>query len=911
MIRLAVFILLLFSVRFVFSQDGKPSFFSVKGRLNDSTTNNNISSATISIYNKTQSKLLSYGVSTMRGEFELSNIPLRDSIFVLQVAHIAYGSFKNKYQINSQKENIDVGVLKLSLKNNQLKEVNIDAPPLLVKNDTLEIYPDAFSTSENAVVEDLLKKVPGIVVWGDGQITVNGKKVTKVFVEGKRFFGGDPIIATRNLPKDAIAKIKVYEEPKQAEEEEDQLNMDILLKSKSKAGLFGKIATGLGGEKRKEAVGSFNIFNPKMQLSIFGGANNTNKESYSVSDFLRVNTYKAGSEDLNAYASNFDRSGFNNFFLTGARLEYTFNSRFKSDANGLFFDKKSDLTRNVEEITAINDRKRNTSTDQIESNGENRFKFDTKNNLKVKNGEINIEASFDKGSLNSNSKTTTLILEDTVELSKVNNIKKTAGDDKTQTFHLDYKLSEASASADKIKLTYNFYQYFRDNVSQQFLSASEGLLPMDSLSRSTVNDHDRTAHEFRSSFDVFSIFGKTSKWRFQIANHLRVENGVENQIDLIEGPKSGKYDIVNNHLSYTDKLREQYLTPEIGVSRAFIKVIGRGSNLFYFDARLKHETIWRKNHSNNEDRQIVTKFQSFLPSSYVSYTVNRTGSKKIVGFYFQQYKIRPQLYQQISLMDSLYTVYNYVGNKALQSEKRDEYEFRYNNSQTKNNLQQSLSIKYIRRDNQLVDSTIYGDNGETVVYTANTKGKPMFAIDYNFTSARKMFGKPLNIFLLANFGRQKNKFFVNSEAKETKNTNVSLTGIFTYDPHQMLTINLSSSFENRDSKNKEYKIKSQRIGYETTFTLKWPKRTTIINSLNSQRYLITGMPSQTQYLWNTHVGYRFAQKEQFEIKFSMYDILRERKNIRNSVNSNMVRSEVVNNLQQFFLVSFSYFPRKF
>src|SRR5690606_4666686 len=124
-----------------------------------------------------------------------------------------------------------------------------------------------------------------------------------------------PVIATRNLPKDAVGKIKVYEDNEQEEWKEKNLTMDISLNNEKKDGIFGKIGAGIGNEKRKEALASVNYFDKKNQLSVFGGANNTNREAYTVRDFLRVNTYKAGSESLDAYASSFNQIGFNEFAL--------------------------------------------------------------------------------------------------------------------------------------------------------------------------------------------------------------------------------------------------------------------------------------------------------------------------------------------------------------------------------------------------------------------------------------------------------------------------------------------------------------------------------------------------------------------------------------------------------------------
>src|SRR4029077_2096895 len=82
-------------------------------------------------------------------------------------------------------------------------------PPVIIKKDTIEFNASAFKTLPNALVEDLLKKLPGVFVDGDGNISVNGKTVNRILVDGKTFFGNDPKMATRNLPANIIDKVQV------------------------------------------------------------------------------------------------------------------------------------------------------------------------------------------------------------------------------------------------------------------------------------------------------------------------------------------------------------------------------------------------------------------------------------------------------------------------------------------------------------------------------------------------------------------------------------------------------------------------------------------------------------------------------------------------------------------------------
>ena len=91
-------------------------------------------------------------------------------------------------------------------------EIKGDAPPVTVKKDTVEFNAASFKVRENAVVEDVLKKLPGVEVAKDGSVKAQGETITKIKVDGKEFFGNDPLLATKNLPADMIDKIQVIDQ---------------------------------------------------------------------------------------------------------------------------------------------------------------------------------------------------------------------------------------------------------------------------------------------------------------------------------------------------------------------------------------------------------------------------------------------------------------------------------------------------------------------------------------------------------------------------------------------------------------------------------------------------------------------------------------------------------------------------
>jgi len=161
-----------------------------------------------------------------------------------------------------------------------------------IKGDTLEFNTENFKTAPNAVVEDMLKKMPGVTVDNDGTIRINGQRVNRVLVNGKEFFTGDPKIATRNLSADAVDKVQVFD--KKSDQSEftgvddgnTQKAINLKLKKDKNNALFGRTTAAAGTDSRFDAQANINKFKGEQQVSFLGMGNNTNRQGFSVTDIM-------------------------------------------------------------------------------------------------------------------------------------------------------------------------------------------------------------------------------------------------------------------------------------------------------------------------------------------------------------------------------------------------------------------------------------------------------------------------------------------------------------------------------------------------------------------------------------------------------------------------------------------------
>jgi len=260
----------------------------LKGRIIDSTSQQPLGLATITVFKAADTAIITYRLSDPEGNFKVPGIPFDLNCRVV-ISFSGYGIFRKEFTIPAGEATTDIGTVYMFPDAKSLDEVLVIAerPPVVVKKDTIEFNASAFKTLPNALVEDLLKKLPGVQVDRDGNIAVNGKPVNRILVDGKVFFGDDPKMATRNLPANVIDKVQVTDDKDELlRNGDDNINnvgkvVNITLKKGVKKGWFGKLYGGLGTDELYEAGGIANIYRDTLQISVLGYMNNMNKAGFN------------------------------------------------------------------------------------------------------------------------------------------------------------------------------------------------------------------------------------------------------------------------------------------------------------------------------------------------------------------------------------------------------------------------------------------------------------------------------------------------------------------------------------------------------------------------------------------------------------------------------------------------------
>jgi len=267
----------------VFSFVANAQTITIKGYVKDSLQNPlpyaNIIAKPIAV-----SENLKFAITDDNGYYRLELT--RESSYTISASYMGYRTTNFKFVAteNSQKNIV------LSEAPNQLKEVVIEMP-VTVKEDTITYNTNKFVTGEERKLKQVLKKLPGVEVDKNGNVTVQGKKITTMLVEGKKFFGGGSKLAVENIPANAVDKIQVLDNYNEVAflknvSDTDEMAMNILLKEDKKQFAFGDIEAGKGNQDFYRMHSNLFYYSPKTNVNFIGNLNNTGEKTFTFKDYL-------------------------------------------------------------------------------------------------------------------------------------------------------------------------------------------------------------------------------------------------------------------------------------------------------------------------------------------------------------------------------------------------------------------------------------------------------------------------------------------------------------------------------------------------------------------------------------------------------------------------------------------------
>ena len=297
----------------------------VSGKIADTAENKNLVNSSVLLLRKTDSIMIRHARSNAAGDFKFTRVPAGH--YVLLVTYPNYADYVDTLALDSGAD-VRLPTIPLVLKSKLLATVVVNGSKggMRIKGDTTEFTADSFHTQQNATVEDLLKRLPGIQVDHNGKITAEGQTVKKVLVDGEEFFGDDPTLVTQNLRADMVDKVQVYDKKSDQsiftgiDDGVRDKTINLKLKDSKKNGYFGRATASAGTDGYYDEELMANYFKRKMKLAAYGIFSNTGKtglnwqdrDSYGQSFASNLDVDEnTGSISFNGVGSNDDLDDWN------------------------------------------------------------------------------------------------------------------------------------------------------------------------------------------------------------------------------------------------------------------------------------------------------------------------------------------------------------------------------------------------------------------------------------------------------------------------------------------------------------------------------------------------------------------------------------------------------------------------
>ncbi|MBR4129494.1 MAG: outer membrane beta-barrel protein [Bacteroidaceae bacterium] len=362
-VRYIACLLLLLATTLTQAQQKQAMLLNIRGTVYENEKLHPMEGAAVKLYNERDS-MVTGATTKQNGQFILPGIPA--ATYTLQVSFMGFKTQKFKLVLPQKSGNYKVADVMMREDATVMAEAVVEGklPEMTVIDDTVAYNADAFKLPEGSMVEDLIKKLPGIVQDENGNYTFNGKNISQILVDGKEFFGNNRNLVLQNLPAEIVDKVKAYDRKSDMaritgiDDGNERTVLDLAIKKDRKKGLFGRADGTYGTHDRYSGNLNINSFRGDEKYSFVGSANNTQGNGLSDNQrlgttmnwenkVLELNGSVNGDFSQNSSASE---SNSQNFELKNSA--YSANKNHSSNHNGNFgfqyrMEWKPDSTWNI------------------------------------------------------------------------------------------------------------------------------------------------------------------------------------------------------------------------------------------------------------------------------------------------------------------------------------------------------------------------------------------------------------------------------------------------------------------------------------------------------------------------------------------------------------------------------------
>jgi hypothetical protein len=257
--------------------------YTIKGKVTDTLNGKDLTYSSITLIHAADSIMETFTRSREDGRFTLNTTT--EGKYIVMISFPSFADYIDIVTLDKEHPSVDMGTIPMVSKSHLLSEFVLKQQigAIKIKGDTIEYMADSFKVKDNATVEELLKKLPGLQVNKNGEVVAQGEKVQKILVDGEEFFTDDPAVVTKSLQAKTVEKVQVFDKKSEQtqftgiDDGTREKTINLQLKDNMKKGFFGKVVAGGGTDGYFEEQGMINAFKGKRKISAFGIMANTGK----------------------------------------------------------------------------------------------------------------------------------------------------------------------------------------------------------------------------------------------------------------------------------------------------------------------------------------------------------------------------------------------------------------------------------------------------------------------------------------------------------------------------------------------------------------------------------------------------------------------------------------------------------
>lgn len=844
-------------------------------------------------------------VTDVNGRYTLSAVS--KGTYILEASYVGYNP---EYQrVTVADANVRLKPLTLHESSIMLQETTVVGikTPIKVMQDTVEFNADSYKTAPNAVVEDLLKRLPGVDVDSEGKITANGKEVSKILVDGKEFFSDDPKVASKNLPVDMIDKLQVVDRKSDlaritgVDDGEEETVINLTVKKDMKNGWFGNAEAGYGTDSRYKGSFIVNRFWNGNQLTFMGGANNVNDPAFTDGTAGRFRRFggSTGITSSQAFGVNFN-VGKEEIFRVGGNIMYSKtdrDTRQKTDRQYLFVDSTSYYnTRKVARDKGHNI----TAGFRMQWNPDSFNTLEFMPNISLNyNNSYSTDSSLTRAGNAAMSEVVRSINNDRTKGSSVEvggmliyNHKFRSRPGRSFSVFANYRMSNVREKS--YSYSWNKFYLFNDSID-----LTDRFTDNHTWSNSVMGRLSWTEPLGDPKKGNFLTVAYRIQYRWNNTDRLTYDYPITFPEGWAGDPVIGSILEYNEELS--NRFRNDYMNQDIRVG---YKHVARTSNIDVGVSAVPQMS--RSLNLTDDNKTIPTRWVwNFAP--YMRYRYRPSKTTSLSADYMGR-NSQPSMAQLQPVPDKSDPLRIVIGNPDLKPSFTHFIAMRFNtfNPEAQRSIMAMAHVQMTQ--NSVASRTSFDPNtgGSTTTYeNVNGSWNAFIRNMISFPFRNKSF--VFNNALMARY--QQSVGFNNNMRNRSGDLSASIRPSIAWRPANA-ELELRPSYGIRYTTNSLQTSDGRTVhNYGGTFNATYYTPFGIVLNTDLNYTATSGYSAgydSRQWMWNASISYQFLRNRVATVTLRAYDLLQQKSNISRAVTANYIDDSLYNSLTRYFMLSFTY-----